>query len=131
MNPRYFKEIPGFSDYLIAKTGKIWSKKRKRYLKTTYLDNLKGYPRIDLYLNGKRCRFFVHRLVALVYKPRPEGKDQVNHDDFNIKNFHADNLTWMNQSENMLWNRKKGFNGKPLVKKYNHEKAKAAAGTPF
>jgi hypothetical protein len=107
MNSRHFRKIPGFPGYLIAKTGTIYSLKTKRYLKLRSLDNLKGYPRVDLFFNGTRSRFFVHRLVATTYHKNPENKPQVNHLDWNVKNFHANNLEWCTQSENIRYNRKR------------------------
>lgn len=41
-----------------------------------------------------------HRLVALTFLPRVEGKDFVNHEDGNTNNPAIDNLRWVTQAEN-------------------------------
>jgi hypothetical protein len=43
----------------------------------------------------------VHRLVATSFIPKPEGKDCVNHKDFNPSNNHVSNLEWVTHQENI------------------------------
>jgi hypothetical protein len=43
----------------------------------------------------------IHRLVALAFCPKSEGKDVVNHKDGNRDNNRADNLEWVTQAENV------------------------------
>lgn len=45
-------------------------------------------------------RFMAHRLVALTFLPRVDGKKFVNHEDANINNPVVDNLSWVTQAEN-------------------------------
>ncbi|CAM9155752.1 unnamed protein product, partial [Ectocarpus sp. 12 AP-2014] len=45
--------------------------------------------------------FLAHRLVALTFIPRVEGKTKVNHLDGNKCNPNIDNLAWVTQSENL------------------------------
>lgn len=98
---RWFKEIPGFPGYWINKAGKVWSEYSCKFI--AWHKNIKGYWRVILFRSGERVRFFVHRLTALVFKknPDPKRKTQVNHEDWDIENPHADNVTWMTPSENM------------------------------
>lgn len=61
-----------------------------------------GYQRVTLSKNGKTKRFLVHRLVALHFLDKVEGKDIVNHLDNNPSNNHVSNLEWCTHQENML-----------------------------
>ncbi len=45
--------------------------------------------------------FSAHRLVALTFIPRVEGKNEVNHLDGNKCNPNIDNLAWVTRSENL------------------------------
>ena len=63
----------------------------------------KGYPKVTLYVDGKKVNRFVHRLVAEVYIPQQESKMplQVNHKDLDKTNYHASNLEWVTCSQNV------------------------------
>lgn len=85
-------ELPDYLGYLIYEDGKIWSKKRKIYLKA----NQDGYNQVNL--NGKR--YFVHRLVALAYVPNMYNKSQVHHKNGITNDNRAENLLWVSMQEN-------------------------------
>ena len=51
----------------------------------------------------------LHRLVANVWCPKPEGATQVNHKDGNKGNNSAENLEWVTASENMQHGIKTGL----------------------
>lgn len=55
-----------------------------------------GYQSIKI--DRKNVR--IHRIVATVYHPKPEGKDRVNHIDGNKKNNRPVNLEWVTDMEN-------------------------------
>lgn len=61
-----------------------------------------GYWRLSTYNpdTKKRKSYLVHRLVAMVHLPRPEGTNVVDHKDGNKDNNHKDNLEWVTLSEN-------------------------------
>lgn len=84
--------------YLIYDDGKVWSIKRKRFLK--YEINSAGYARVALYKNDKIVHRFVHRLVAEAFIDNPSSLPQVNHKDENKLNNHVDNLEWVSAVEN-------------------------------
>ena len=71
------REIPNYEDYYKVTTcGKVWSNRSQKYLKPAII---KGYEKVLLYktVNGKsqRKQLFVHRLVALTYLTKVEGKN--------------------------------------------------------
>ena len=72
------------------------------------LKNSTGYLRVSLKSNGKIERMFVHRLVAETFIPRPDGKNVINHKDFNPLNNDVENLEWVTQKENMQYSAEYG-----------------------
>ena len=93
------KEIPNFPGYYATRDGQIWGDKRALYLKPDVTET--GRLRVVLHKNGKYHKFFVHRLITLVYLPNPENKETVNHKDGNPQNNALDNLEWHTLSENI------------------------------
>lgn len=88
-------------DYIITKDGKIISlKNNKKYEIKGYIDRY-GYRRVFLYIDGKRVKYFVHRLVAQTYLDNPNNLPQVNHIDGNKLNNCVDNLEWCTPKENI------------------------------
>lgn len=63
--------------------------------------NTKGYKKIDLYKNGEREPFLVHRLVAIAFIPNPNNFPIVNHKDENPSNNCVDNLEWCDVKYNI------------------------------
>ena len=62
-----------------------------------------GYLEVELYRDGKRRTFLVHRLVAEAFIPNPENKPEVNHlNEQKDMNF-AENLSWATRKENNAW----------------------------
>ena len=62
-----------------------------------------GYQRVKIENKELGCavRTTIHRLVAEVFLPNPEGKTQINHKDLNKQNNDVSNLEWVTPSENM------------------------------
>ena len=88
--------IPGFPDYTISKNGeirKVTGKKAPKIMSPT--EKYDGYLKIALRdINGKKCYFLIHQLVALTYIPNPDNLPQINHIDEDKKNNSVENLEW-------------------------------------
>lgn len=83
------KEFDGL--YLISDDGKVFSVRTNKTLRT-FISS--GYERLELNIDGKAQKHFVHRLVAETFIPNPDNLPCVNHKDENPLNNHADNLEW-------------------------------------
>lgn len=95
------KEI-GFSKYSVSKDGEVFSLFSQRLL-TPYqsIDKAGGYVVVHMVSDcGKNKTVKVHRLVAEMYLPKVDGKNQVNHIDGNKLNNSLRNLEWVSPSEN-------------------------------
>lgn len=110
-----WKDIPGYEGlYQVSNDGQVrslqmWDGHKYRRRETPKLlkqhDNKvsKGYMIVNLKKPGghkKDCR--VHRLVAMAFIPRVEGKEQINHIDGNTKNNTVENLEWCTPRENIV-----------------------------
>ena len=99
------KVIKGFENYLVTKSGEVYSlpkRTRKCKIKLTQIKQPNGYLRVDLCRDGEIKRKLVHRIVAEAYLPNHENKEQVNHIN-GIKNDQSgENLEWNTASENQL-----------------------------
>lgn len=93
------KIIEGYPTYSITHEGIITNIKRNKPVRHRMRMN---YLAVDLSHCGARKTFYVHRLVAQAFVPRPEGvKTEVDHIDRNKLNCCASNLRWVTHSENM------------------------------
>lgn len=101
--------INGYPLYFVSNMGKVKSFKRKtpRFIKGAYLN---GYRYLQIFGdNGKSCRIFLHRIVAMAFCPGyKEGLD-VNHKDGNKTNSRVSNLEWVTRSENCIHAEKMGL----------------------
>lgn len=109
------KEIPDCNGhYLIDRAGNVYSKtrnvvgkdgvtypKKGKKLKP-FVNKQTGYPQVDLWVNNKGTRYYIHRLVAEAYIPNPENKPEVNHKNSNRQDCAISNLEWATSSENSI-----------------------------
>ena len=104
-----WKDIAGFEGfYKVSDKGRIYSVERKdsrgqrcggRILKPKHSRG--GYLMVHLYKNGKMKAKSVHRLVAEVFLPNPNGLPQVNHRDEVKDNNNVGNLEWCDSKYNI------------------------------
>ena len=94
-----WKQIIGFENiYEINEYGDIRNIETGE-IRSPYITN-KGYKSIDLYKNGTRYKYLIHRLVAIHFVPNPNNYPIVLHKDNNKLNTHYTNLQWGTYSEN-------------------------------
>ncbi|RHZ51238.1 hypothetical protein Glove_481g112 [Diversispora epigaea] len=73
------------------------------------------------YLRVAREKYRVHRLVALAFCAKEEGKEYVNHIDGDSTNNKASNLEWVSQKENTQHAIRLGLRCQRAVKQIFHD----------
>lgn len=89
-------KIKGYENYSVSSEGRVRNDKRNRLLK--HQINEYGYHRVEL-RPGKR-KFFVHRLVAMMFLDNQNGYEIVNHKDEDPGNNRVENLEWCTITHN-------------------------------
>lgn len=97
MESETWKPVPGFEGYTISSHGRLKSLSFKRSGKPGIIhpSKVRGYPSVSLYIQGKRYKRTIHRLVASAFINEVEGHHCVNHIDGNKENNHVDNLEYV------------------------------------
>jgi hypothetical protein len=108
------KQLEKYPEYIITSDGKVYSFHINKYM--VLKKNQEGYISIGLYDNvtKKQKNYYVHILVAKLYLIRIDGKNVVNHKDFNKANNDYSNLEWTTSSENT----QHYFDSKPKIPLY-------------
>lgn len=103
-----WRDIEGYEGlYKVSDLGRVRSLSRNttngKILKPQ--TNKQGYLYVVLYKDGKKKKYRVNRLVALVFikNDDPEHKTQVNHINESVIDNRACNLNWMSPKENINW----------------------------
>ena len=112
-----WKEIPNTEgNYFISNYGRLKTKEkkvrsglrnnlyvtRKEQIIKNQINKL-GYNHISIKINGILKNVNIHRMVAILFIPNPQKKEQVGHKDENTKNNRVDNLIWQTAKENINW----------------------------
>lgn len=91
-------------DFLYSKDFRINKKGQLKNIKTGTIIKVHpdkdGYIRTNIWINGIRRNFKIHRMIAIHFIPNPENKPQVNHKDGNKANNSISNLEWCTAGEN-------------------------------
>ena len=100
----HLKDYPGYG---VSTEGDVWTFKFKtpRRLKPGWKKKEHGYRNVLLtHRNGTKSNFLVHRLVALVFIPTEDIKQQVNHKNRNSSDNRLENLEWVSRAQNTAHN---------------------------
>lgn len=107
-----FVSVPGYENlYQVNMDGVVRSLDRIKYqgsnryytFKGRILKQAKdkdGYNVVAFYKDGKQKPIKIHRLVAKIFLPMVDGKNEVNHKDGNKTNNNVSNLEWVTHKEN-------------------------------
>lgn len=85
-------------EYSVDDLGNVYSKKGK-ILKSSL--NPRGYPMVNLMIDGERKGISVHKAVLNSFLEPPFKNAQVNHIDGNKQNNQLSNLEWCTAKENV------------------------------
>ena len=92
-----YKYIDGYENYIIFRTGKIYSVKSGKFMKPS---NFSTYKSVGLSKDGKETRFRIHRLLGLTFIPNPDNKKCIDHINRNPNDNRIENLRWVTHREN-------------------------------
>lgn len=95
-------DIIGFENrYAISNKGRIFSKKRNKFLSDGRNRKTNQYVTASLFKeDGIKIKVRIHNLVATHFIPNPKNKSEVNHKDFDKRNNCVSNLEWVTRKEN-------------------------------
>ena len=93
-------EINNYTDYLIYDDGRVFGKKRNRFLKPRL--HRDGYQQVSLCKDGKSKNHYIHRLVGVHYIENPNNKPQIDHINRIKTDNRLCNLRWNTRSENCI-----------------------------
>ena len=101
-NEEVWKDISGYEGhYQVSDQGRVKSLKqgKERILKP--INDVNGYLRVNLWKNGDKKNYLIHRLVAMTFIPNPQNFTQINHIDEDKSNNNVNNLEWCTAKYNI------------------------------
>ena len=101
METQLFKQIFN-TKYFVDINGVVYSSAQGKIKVLKPNLHPEGYLQVILMIDKQRKAFLIHRLVALTFIEKQEGKPFINHKDCNKMNNHIDNLEWCSGKENAL-----------------------------
>lgn len=107
--------IPNINNYLISKSGDLFSIKNKKFIKA--IETGRGYKHFILFINGRRKAYFRHKLLAMTFIPNPQNKPEIDHINGVPGDDRLENLRWVTRKENVNYWHKEQRNSlrKPLI----------------
>jgi len=92
--------IPDFPNYMITKSGAVWSYVRAKPRRLHPHIGSGGAPTVMLKGNGPRSQQ-IHRLLAMTFikNPNPKKFNEVGHKDLDPLNYSLSNLVWCSRQE--------------------------------
>lgn len=115
MKHEEWRELPGYDGrYQVSNLGNFRSVSTNRCIhgrltpirrikNLSLIDNGNGYLYVSISNGRKRKNVYIHRAVAEAFIPKEEGKNVVNHKDFNKKNNCVENLEWCSPKQNVQY----------------------------
>ena len=97
--PEIYIDIPNYSKYLVSIHGNIKNKKTGKILKPYHTN--RGYLTVGFWVEGKKQRFSIHRLVASAFLENPKNLPEVNHINGCKIDNNLCNLEWTSGSANV------------------------------
>ena len=97
--PEIYQDIPNYFKYMVSNHGNVMNKKTNKVLKP-YLTN-RGYLTVGFWMNGKKKRLSIHRLVASAFLENPKKLPEVNHLNGCKTDNNLCNLEWTSGSTNV------------------------------
>ena len=104
-----WKDVAGYEGlYQVSNKGNVYSVERINsqrrkwggYTLKLSIDKI-GYPRVNLYKDGRNKNVTVHRLVANAFLPNPNNYPEINHQDEDKTNNNVENLEWCTRKYNI------------------------------
>lgn len=104
-----WRNVEGFDRYEVSSLGRVRNQDGRVLYQETVAD---GHRRVDLWRDGRRQRFYVHRLVLLAFVGPPPGGYEVAHHNGDPADNRLANLRWTTRQGNVLDKRKHGTHGR-------------------